>query len=155
MRSYDLTPLYRTTVGFDRLSSLLDTVNRSDTNSNGYPPYNIESLDENQYQITMALAGYTEDELELVTEHQTLTVKGQKSDNDDKERNYLHRGIATRSFERRFQLADHVVVKGARLNNGLLQIDLAREIPEAMKPKTIQIETSKPNLIDVDKRDAA
>ncbi len=155
MRSYDLSPLYRTTVGFDRLSSLLDTVNRSDTNSNGYPPYNIESLDENQYQITMALAGYTEDELELVTEHQTLTVKGQKSDNDDKERNYLHRGIATRSFERRFQLADHVVVKGARLNNGLLQIDLAREIPEAMKPKTIQIETSKPNLIDVDKRDAA
>ena len=82
-------------------------------------------------------------------------MKGQKSDNDDKERNYLHRGIATRSFERRFQLADHVVVKGARLNNGLLQIDLAREIPEAMKPKTIQIETSKPNLIDVDKRDAA
>jgi len=155
MRSYDLTPLYRTTVGFDRLSSLLDTVNRSDTNSNGYPPYNIESLDENQYQITMALAGYTEDELELVTEHQTLTVKGQKSDNDDKERNYVHRGRSTRSFERRFQLADHVVVKGARLNNGLLQIDLAREIPEAMKPKTIQIETSKPNLIDVDKRDAA
>ena len=154
MRNFDFSPLYRTTVGFDHLSSLLDAVNRSDTNSNGYPPYNIELLNKDQYRITMAVAGFVNEELDIQTEKQTLTVKGEKLP-EDGERNYLHQGIAGRNFERRFQLADHVEVTGARLANGLLHIDLAREIPEAMKPKTIKIGTGPSKLIDVDTQKAA
>ncbi len=154
MRNFDFSPLYRTTVGFDHLSSLLDAVNRSDTNPNGYPPYNIELLDKDQYQITMAVAGFTDAELDIQTEKQTLTVKGEKLP-EDLERNYLHQGIAGRNFERRFQLADHVEVIGARLAHGLLHIDLAREIPEAMKPKSIPIGNGESTLIDVAKQDAA
>lgn len=153
MRTLDFSPLYRSTVGFDHLSSLLDAVNRSDT-GNGYPPYNIELLDQDEYRITMAVAGFVQDELDIQTEKQTLTVKGAKQ-GDNVERNYLHQGIAARNFERRFQLADHVQVTGARLENGMLHIDLVREIPEAEKPRSIPIEGGRSKLIDVDKRDAA
>ncbi len=154
MRNFDFSPLYRSTIGFDHLSSLLDTVNRSDANQPSYPPYNIELLDKDQYQITMAVAGFSEDELELQTEKLTLTVKGKKA-SDNTERNFLHQGIAARNFERRFQLADHVEVTAARLSNGLLHIELVREIPEAMKPKTIPIGDSGAKLVDIDKRNAA
>ena len=154
MRNFDFSPLYRTTVGFDHLSSLLNAVNRGDANSNSYPPYNIELLGKDRYRITMAVSGFVEDELELQSEKQTLTVKGSKAA-DKVERNYLHQGIAGRSFERKFQLADHVEVTGARLENGLLHIDLSREIPEAMKPKVIPIGGGKAKLIDADKRAAA
>ncbi len=153
MRTLDFSPLYRSTVGFDHLSSLLDAVNRSD-NSNGYPPYNIELLEKDQYRITMAVAGFDQDELNIQTEKQTLTVKGQKAQ-DEVERNFLHRGIAARNFERRFQLADHVEVKNARLENGMLHIELAREIPEAEKPKSIPINKGGSKLIDMAKRSAA
>ena len=154
MRNFDFSPLYRTTVGFDHLSSLLNAVNRGDTNSNSYPPYNIELLDTDRYRITMAVSGFVEDELELQSEKQSLTVKGNKAA-DKVERNYLHQGIAGRNFERKFQMADHVEVTGANLENGLLHIDLSREIPEAMKPKVIPIGSGKATLIDADKRAAA
>ncbi|MEX2488941.1 MAG: Hsp20 family protein [Pseudomonadales bacterium] len=154
MRTFDFSPLYRTTVGFDHLASLLDAVNRTD-NSNGYPPYNIELLDDDEYRITMAVAGFVQDELDIQVEKRTLTVTGSKAQDDDVERNYLHQGIAARNFERRFQLADHVKVTGARLENGMLHIELAREIPEAEKPRTIPIDKGSSKLIDVDKRDAA
>ena len=152
MRHFDFSPLYRNTVGFDHLSSLLDTVNRGDGNSNAYPPYNIELLDQDQYRISMAVAGFVENELDIQSEKQTLTVKGKKLD-EEVERNYLHQGIAGRNFERHFQLADHVEVKAARLENGLLHIDLVREIPEAMKPRSIPVGSGK--LIDMDKAKAA
>lgn len=157
MRTFDFSPLYRTTVGFDHLSSLLDAVNQRDANVNAYPPYNIELLDKDTYQITMAVAGFVEDELDLQSEKQVLTVKGTKAaEQDAGERKYLHQGIAARNFERRFNLADHVEVTGAKLSNGLLYINLVREIPEAMKPKKIAITNAKGKLIDVDKqRDAA
>lgn len=155
MRTFDFSPLYRSTVGFDHLSNLLDAVNRSDASNNGYPPYNIELLEKDQYQITMAVAGFVEDELELQSEKQVLTVKGTKAIDEGVQRNYLHQGIAARNFERRFQLADHVEVTGAKLANGLLYITLVREIPEALKPKKIQIGAAKGKLIDVDKRNAA
>ncbi len=160
MRTLDFSPLYRTTVGFDHLSNLLDSVNRAENAANGYPPYNIESIDSDRYQITMAIAGFTEEELDIQLEKQTLTVKGEKPQEDDS-KNYLHRGIAARNFERRFQLADHVEVTSARLENGLLDIQLVRVIPEAMKPKTIAINSSTTSnasatrLLDSAKRDAA
>ncbi len=154
MRNFDFSPLYRTTVGFDHLSSLLNAVNRGDANSNSYPPYNIELLGKDRYRITMAVSGFVEDELELQSEKQTLTVKGSKAI-DKVERNYLHQGIAGRNFERKFQLADHVEVTGAKLENGLLHIDLNREIPEAIKPKMIPIGNRKARLIDADEKDAA
>ncbi len=156
MRNFDFAPLYRTTVGFDHLSNLLDAVSRSDTNSSGYPPYNIELLEKDHYQITMAVAGFVEGELDIQSERQTLVVKGNKAE-PELERNYLHQGIAARNFERRFQLADHIKVTGARLENGLLHIDLVREVPEAMKPRQIPIGGGDSKLIDVSeaKQDAA
>ena len=154
MRNFDFSPLYRSTIGFDHLSSLLDAVNRSDSSQPSYPPYNIELLDKDQYRITMAVAGFVEDELELQTEKQMLSIKGKKAAVEG-EINFLHQGIAARDFERRFQLADHVEVTGAELANGLLHIELSREIPEAMKPKTIPINGGDSKLIDVNKRDAA
>ncbi len=154
MRTLDFSPLYRSTVGFDHLSSLLDSINRGDANQPSYPPYNIELLETDKYQISMAVAGFQEDELDIQTEKGTLTVTGKKAD-DSSERNYLHQGIAARNFERRFQLADHVEVSGARLANGLLYIDLLREIPEAMKPKKIAIGNDKTPLIDVNKKNDA
>ncbi|MGY6555061.1 MAG: Hsp20 family protein [Wenzhouxiangella sp.] len=138
MSTFDLSPLYRTAIGFDRLADMLSNASRVD--SGGYPPYNIESLGEDQYRITMAVAGFAEHELDLVSERNTLTVSGNKQE-QAKENGaaMLYRGIATRSFERRFQLADHVEVVGARLENGLLHIELKRELPEQMKPRKIEI----------------
>ncbi len=138
MSTFDLTPLYRTAIGFDRLADMLSNASRVD--SGGYPPYNIESLGEDRYRITMAVAGFAENELDLVSERNTLTVSGNKQDVERSEGSeMLYRGIATRSFERRFQLADHVEVVGAKLENGLLHIDLRRELPEQMKPRRIEI----------------
>jgi len=140
MNTFDLSPLYRTAIGFDRLADMLSNASRLD--SNGYPPYNIESLGEDRYRITMAVAGFGRDELDIVSEQNTLTVSGSKQeagDGERGEREFLYRGIANRSFERRFQLADHVKVAGADLENGLLHIDLQREVPERMKPRKIEI----------------
>lgn len=154
MTTFDFSPLYRTSVGFDRLASLLATANRAEQ-GNAYPPYNILATDEDHYQITMAVAGFSESELSISTEQNKLTVTGEKAA-DDENVNYLYRGIAARSFERRFNLADHVRVTGARLVNGLLHISLERELPEAMKPRTIEIETSRSSrLIDSDEHKRA
>ena len=140
MRTYDFTPLYRSAVGFDRLAGLLESAART-SQENGWPPYNIETTGENAYRIEIAVAGFKPDELTLEVKENLLTVTGRKTANDDAAngRNFLHRGLAERDFERRFQLADYVVVKGADLVNGLLSIDLERELPEALKPRRIEI----------------
>ncbi len=136
---YDLTPLYKTSVGFDRLARMLDSVNGGvETSGNGYPPYNIERLDENQYRISMAIAGFAEEDVNIEVKENALTVTGNKPAAEEKAE-FLHQGIAAREFERRFQLADYVEVSGASLINGLLHIDLKRELPEKMKPRTIAI----------------
>ena len=155
MRTLDFSPLYRSTVGFDHLSSLLNSVNRGSANQPSYPPYNIELLETDKYQITMAVAGFEEAELDIQTEKGTLKVAGQKAGEESTSPNYLHRGIAARNFERRFQLADHVEVTGARMDHGMLYIDLVREIPEAMKPKKITIGSNQAAFIDVSKQNAA
>lgn len=142
MRQIDFAPLYRSTVGFDRLFDLLDSVPGFDAGPTAYPPYNIERLDENEYRITMAVAGFSEDELKVDVKEQTLTIRGEKKA-EEKERQFLHRGIAARAFERRFQLADHVEVKGANLKDGLLHVDLVRNVPERLKPRTIAIGNGK------------
>ncbi len=143
MRStIDFSPLYHSAIGFDRMASLLDTVARDAKPS--YPPYNIEQLDENDYRITMAVAGFTEDDLEITSEQNTLVISGRQSEESD-DRNFLYRGIAARNFERKFQLAEHVRVASARLENGLLHVDLVREIPEAMKPRKISIASGNGN----------
>ena len=136
MRQFDFAPLYRSTVGFDRLVQLLDSVGGVD--ADGYPPYNIERLGENEYRITMAVAGFAQDELNVEVKEQSLLVSGHKKP-DEKDRTFLHRGIAARSFERRFQLADHVEVKGADVKDGLLHVELVRNLPERMQPRTIAI----------------
>jgi molecular chaperone IbpA len=138
MSTIDLTPLYRNSVGFDRLASLLDGAFRAEQATPTYPPYNIEVLDENRYAITLAVAGFIDTEIDIQVERGVLSVKGRKAD-DHQKRNYLHHGIATRAFERKFNLADHVEVSGAKLQNGLLTVDLKRVIPEAMKPRRIEI----------------
>lgn len=148
MRTFDFTPLYRSTIGFDHLTSLLDAVTQREQSQPSYPPYNIELLEKDKYRITMAVAGFVEDELDIQSEKQTLTIRGKKAEDGDKQRNYLHQGIAGRNFERVFQLADHVKVTGASLNNGLLDIELTREIPEEMKPRQIAINGKAPQLID-------
>jgi len=153
MTTFDFSPLYRTSVGFDRLASLLASAQRLEQNG-GYPPYNIRAVDENQYQITMAVAGFSEDELDITTEQNVLKISGSHAEGEE-EGNFLHRGIATRAFERRFNLADHVKVTGAALENGLLHINLEREIPEAMKPRTIKIESGGGRLLGVSKKDKA
>ena len=145
MTTFDFSPLFRTSVGFDRLASLANAANRVEPNG-GYPPYNIRATGENTYQITMAVAGFSESELSITSEANTLLVKGDKTDSGD-DAHYLYKGIGTRSFERRFNLADHVKVSGARLDNGLLHIELEREIPEAMKPRKIAI-TSGSELLE-------
>ena len=138
MRSLDLTPLFRHSVGFDRLDELFETAFRNSSQEASYPPYNIVKTGDDTYRITLAVAGFDEDDLELVSKENLLTVKGKGADND-KDVVYLHRGIAKRTFEHRFQLADYVRVKGANLNNGLLDIELVRELPERMKPQQIRI----------------
>ncbi|MFM5441599.1 Hsp20 family protein [Aeromonas enteropelogenes] len=135
MRSIDFSPLYRSAIGFDRLANLIESA--ASNGNAGYPPYNIEQLGDSDYRISMAVAGFTQEELELSFQENLLTVKGNKQ--ADTERNYLYQGIAERGFERRFQLADYVRVKGADLKNGLLHIDLVREVPETMKPRKIEI----------------
>ena len=135
MRSIDFSPLYRSAIGFDRLANLIESA--ASNGNAGYPPYNIEQLGDSDYRISMAVAGFTQEELELSFQENLLTVKGNKQ--ADTERHYLYQGIVERGFERRFQLADYVRVKGADLKNGLLHIDLAREVPEAMKPRKIEI----------------
>ena len=144
MRTFDLTPFYRSTVGFDRVFGLLDQL--ADGSAQTYPPYNIERTGENAYRITMAVAGFGESDISIEAKESTLTVKGEKkSETAEKDREFLYRGIGARTFERRFQLADHVTVQGASLENGLLHVDLVREIPEAMKPRTIAINAGKAN----------
>lgn len=147
MTTFDFTPLFRTAIGFDRLARSLETAQRAE--AGGYPPYNIEVCAEDQYRITMAVAGFTEEDLEIEVKENVLRVAGVRHD-DGKEHQYLHRGIANRSFERTFQLADHVRVEGAALKNGLLHIELAREIPEAMKPRRIEIKTGTSKLIEAE-----
>ncbi|MEM1382347.1 MAG: Hsp20 family protein [Pseudomonadota bacterium] len=143
MRTVDLSPLYRSTVGFDRMASLMDQLLSADTAQPSYPPYNIEKTGENAYRISLAVAGFGEQDLNIEVRDNTLTVTAKKAETADEPRpTYLHRGIAERGFERRFQLADHVRVAGAELKNGLLHVDLVREIPEALKPRTIAISTA-------------
>src|SRR5271165_6269347 len=149
MRTYDLTPFYRSTVGFDRLFSLLDQATAD--GSPGYPPYNIERTGENSYRISVAVSGFSQGELSIVAKENTLTIKGEKTANENSNQGeVLYRGIAARAFERAFQLADFVVVKNASLENGLLHVDLSREIPEAKKPRSIPIATSAqgPQVVD-------
>ena len=143
MRStFDFSPLYRSVVGFDRLAELLESAAKTEAPTN-WPPYNIEATGDDSYRVELAVAGFKPDELNIEVEENLLTVQGRKSANDaDQNRRYLHRGLAERSFERRFQLADYVVVTDARLEDGLLSISLRRELPEAMKPRRIEIATA-------------
>jgi molecular chaperone IbpA len=149
MRTYDLTPFYRSTVGFDRFFSLLDQA--ASDGSPGYPPYNIERTGENTYRISVAVSGFSQGELSIVAKENTLTIKGEKSANENGNKSeLLYRGIAARAFERAFQLADFVAVKNASLENGLLHVDLVREIPEAKKPRSIPISSvaQAPQVVD-------
>ena len=135
---FDLSPLYRSTVGFDSLASMLDQVASFDEQPDNYPPYNIERLTENEYRITMAVAGFGKEDVKIEVKENTLSIQGEKKEADE-ERTFLHRGIASRAFERRFQLADHVEVRGADVKDGLLSVDLEREVPERLKSRTIEI----------------
>ena len=146
MRTIDFTPLYRSAVGFDRMANLLESAART-SEAGGWPPYNIETTGENAYRIEIAVAGFKPDELNIEVKENLLTVTGRRTANDGEDRTFLHRGLAERDFERRFQLADYVVVTEAGLNNGLLTIDLKRELPEALKPRRIEINTG-PALIE-------
>ncbi len=149
MRPFDLAPLYRSTVGFDRMFSLLDQVSGVDGNAPGYPPYNIERTGENAYRISVAVAGFAEPELSIVAKENTLTIRGEKqAKSEENKGNVLYQGIANRTFERAFQLADHVTVTGAKLENGLLHVDLVREVPEAKKPRQIPIGNGQPKVVD-------
>ena len=147
MRTFDLSPFYRSTVGFDRVFNLLDANVGSEAQT--YPPYNIERTGENTYRVTMAVAGFGDADLAIEAKENTLTVKGEKkSEAEKKDSEFLYRGIGARAFERRFQLADHVEVKGANLENGLLHIDLVRNVPESKKPRQIAIGNAKAQQID-------
>lgn len=143
--NFDFTPYRRSTVGFDRLFDLLENATRLET-PDSYPPFNLERQGDDQYRITLAVAGFTRDELDITVKEGVLIVAGRKADENDGERQYLHRGIGQRAFERRFQLADFVQVKGADLKDGLLTIELAREVPEAMRPRKIEIGGNVHNL---------
>lgn len=150
MRTIDFSPLYRSVVGFDRLAGLLDTA-AAEAASTGYPPYNIERTDENSYRIDIAVAGFRPEELNVEVKENLLTVSGRKAANDEA-KTYLHRGLAERNFDRKFQLADYVLVTDASLADGLLSISLKRELPEALKPRTVQINTTaQANLIEGEK----
>lgn len=138
MRNFDFAPLYRATVGFDRIADMMDRALTADVSQPSYPPYNIEKTDENAYRISVAVAGFTPDELTVEVKEATLIVAARKAD-DDAPRQFLHRGIATRAFERRFALADHMRVTGALHEHGMLHIELVREMPEALKPRRIEI----------------
>lgn len=146
MRHSDFAPFYRSAIGFDRLFQMLDQVNGYDSDST-YPPYNIERTGDNAYRITLAVAGFAADELKIEVKEQTLTISGDKAP-ETNARSYLHRGIAARAFERRYQLADHVDVTGAKFENGLLHVDLVRNMPESMKPRTVEIRSEAPKQIE-------
>jgi molecular chaperone IbpA len=152
MRSFDLTPLFRSSVGFDRLSRLMDAAARVDETAPAYPPYNIERTGEDTYRISMAVAGFGEADLNIVTQDNQLLISG-KLAKAEEEQSYLYRGIAGRAFERRFALADHIKVSGASLANGLLHVDLVREVPETMKPRQVKITdaSAKPQVIESQK----
>jgi molecular chaperone IbpA len=154
MRQFDLTPYRRSTVGFDRLFDMLEASTRQATADN-YPPFNLERLADDRYRITLAVAGFARDEIEIVAQQNLLQVKGKKEEKEGGNASFLHLGIANRSFERRFELADFVRVDDARLNDGLLTIELVREVPEAMKPKTVAIKTGAPLAAIEDDRDQA
>ena len=141
MRNFYLSPLYRATVGFDQIADLMDRVLTNDVSRESYPPYNIEKIADDGWRISVAVAGFTEDELSVEVRENALVISAKKA--DEQERTYLHRGIATRAFERRFHLADHVRVTGAAHEHGMLHIDLVREVPEALKPRRIEIAKSK------------
>lgn len=145
MRTFDLSPLFRSTVGFDRLSRLMDAA--FDDANPSYPPYNIERTGDDTYRITMAVAGFGEDDLSITSQDNQLLISGKIGKEQD-EKSYLYRGIAGRAFERRFTLADHIRVNGASLVNGLLHVDLVREVPEAMKPRQVKINGGKPQVIE-------
>ena len=157
MRTFDLTRLYRSTVGFDHLFSLLDSFGGVDDGNPAYPPYNIERTGENAYRISLAVAGFTEKELNIEVKENTLSIRGEKETAEKKEQDgeVLYQGIAARAFERRFQLADHVEVRGAGLENGLLHVDLVREIPESKKPRQIAIGTGTGKVIEAKPAKAA
>ena len=140
MRQFDFSPLYRATVGFDQIADMFDRVLTSDIQTSSYPPYNIEKIDEDAYRISLAVAGFSEADLNVEVKENSLVISASKSEEEKK--SYLHRGIATRSFDRRFQLADHVHVTGANQSNGMLHIELKREVPEALKPRKIHISGS-------------
>lgn len=148
MRTFDLAPLYRSTVGFDRLFSLFDELAGHDGGTPGYPPYNIERTGDNDYRVTVAVAGFAEPELNIVVKENTLTIRGEKQATTDSKSKPIYQGIAARAFERVFQLADHVQVKSASLENGLLHVDLVREIPEAKRPRQITIGNGKAKLVE-------
>jgi molecular chaperone IbpA len=148
MTTFDFSPLYRSAIGFDHLASLLDNISTNDRSTSSYPPYNIELIKDDEYRITMAVAGFTDDDINVEVENNTLTVASNREDeHNDAESNYLHRGIAERNFQRQFKLADHIKVTGARLENGLLHVELEREIPEAMKPRQISINGNTKRLL--------
>jgi molecular chaperone IbpA len=152
MRTYDLSPLFRSSVGFDRLSRLIEASQATEAVT--YPPYNIEKLGENSYRVTLAVAGFGEGDIDITVENNALTVKG-KSQSESEATQFLHRGIAGRAFERRFQLADHVEVEAARLANGLLHIELARRIPEALKPRKIEVVAAANSQPTIEQKQAA
>lgn len=147
MRNMDLSPLYRASVGFDRMADLMDRALSADVGATSYPPYNIEKMGENAYRISIAVAGFSPDDLTVELRDGAVIVSARKNESDN-ERTYLHRGIATRAFERKFTLADHVRVEGASHADGMLHIDLIREIPEALKPRRINITRAEPKAID-------
>lgn len=157
MRGFDFSPLYRSTVGFDRLANMLETVAQVDTAANSYPPYNIEQVAENDYRISMAVAGFAESDLSLEVKEGVLTITGRRTQEEPKS-TFLYQGIAGRSFERRFQLADHMEVRGARLENGLLHVEIVRAIPEEKRARKISIATTagtQPKIVNADVADAA
>jgi len=157
MRGFDFSPLYRSTVGFDRLANLLETVAQVDTVASAYPPYNIEQVAENDYRISMAVAGFGEPELTIEVKEGVLSITGKRAAEETKS-HFLYQGIAGRSFERRFQLADHMEVHGARLENGLLHVDIVRVIPEAKRARKIAIAAStgkQPQIVDSKVSEAA
>ena len=140
MRTLDFAPLYRSTVGFERMANMLDRAMATGENQNGYPPYNIEKAGDDNYRITVAVSGFSDDELSVETRDGQLVISGKKAESKTNgDANFLHRGIANRAFERRFQLADHIRAVGASTENGLLHVDVVREIPEALKPRRIEI----------------
>ncbi|MET4102529.1 molecular chaperone IbpA [Roseovarius sp. MBR-78] len=155
MRNFDLAPLYRATVGYDQIADLLDRVMASDMSQPTYPPYNIEKTDDDAYRISIAVAGFAADDLSVEVKDGALVISARKSEEGENTRSYLHRGIATRAFERRFQLADHVRVTGASHADGMLHVDLVREVPEALKPRRIAIQSAdtvrEQDVIDAEK----